>query len=341
MSSEPRNVMITHADEPIGRRLVKRLHFDESVRSILAVGSGPPPRAFDRFMRGPGRRLDYARVDLTRHRQVNDLFHAGPLREHGVDAVIHLPPHAQPLPGSRATLSGVPDRTTEARLILQHCLETATVRQLVALGSAYVYRLAPGNANRLTEQSELDLDPDLPPDTRSWIDCDMLLHGEIHNDRLAVSLLRVPVVVGADGTLFLNPWQSGSVRSGIRAMGFDPMCALVADRDVCSALRLAVHRRVSGIFNIAGDESLPMSVLTSWSGWRSIPLPGPLLRGAAGAARMLGADGWRTGLVGPHLRYGFTLDTSRARSELGFRPGYRIGAGRSDDGRARIETTQI
>ena len=84
-----------------------------------------------------------------------------------------------------------------------------------------------------------------------------------------------------------------------------------------------------------------MSVLARWSGWRSIPVPGPLLRGAAGAARLLGADGWRTGLEGPHLRYGFTLDTSLARSELGFRPGYRITAGRSDEGYPRIETTQI
>jgi nucleoside-diphosphate-sugar epimerase len=70
-------------------------------------------------------------------------------------------------------------------------------------------------------------------------------------------------------------------------------------------------------------------------------VPGPLLRGAAGAARLLGADGWRIGLEGPHLRYGFTLDTSRARQELGFRPGYRVGPGLTDDGRPRVETTQI
>lgn len=344
MDHEPRTVMITHADDPIGRRLVKRLYFDDAVQEIVAVGSGPPPRAFDRYMRGPGSRLHYARVDLTRHRQVNELFHAGLARQKRIEAIVHLPAHPPPPSGPRAGLaaaSDIPDRITEARLLLQHCLETTSIRQLIALGSAYVYRLMPGNANRLTEQSELDLDPDLPPETRSWVDCDMLLHAEIQNERVAVSLLRTPVVVGADGTLFLTPWPPGSPTASLRAMGFDPMCALVADRDVCSAIRLALHRRARGIFNVSGEESLPMSVLANWSGGWSIPVPGPLLRGAAGAARLLGAESWRVGLYGPHLRYGFTLDTRRARDELGFRPGYRIGAGRADDGRPRIESTQL
>ena len=40
------------------------------------------------------------------------------------------------------------------------------------------------------EDSELDLDPKLSVEIRSWIDCDMLIHGEVHNDRLRVALLR-------------------------------------------------------------------------------------------------------------------------------------------------------
>ena len=76
--SEPlmSNVLVTHADEPIGRRIVKLLFHDERVGAIFAVGDGPPPRAFDRFLAGGEPRLRYARVDLAQHRPVADLFHS-------------------------------------------------------------------------------------------------------------------------------------------------------------------------------------------------------------------------------------------------------------------------
>jgi nucleoside-diphosphate-sugar epimerase len=222
---------------------------------------------------------------------------------------------------------------------LQHCVESNSIRQLIALSSAFVYRLTPGNANCLSEESELDLDPDLPAETRSWIDCDMLLHGELHNEQLDVSLLRVPTVIAQSGALLMSPILPGGDLPAIRALGFDPMCALVADRDVCSAIRLALHRRRAGVYNIAGRESLPLSVLVRWSGGRSVSLPGGLLRGAASAARLFGAEGLRSVLEGPHIRFGFTLDTRRAEAELGFRPGYRIGLGRTEDGHPKIEAS--
>jgi len=334
---ERRSVLITHADEPLGRRLVKHLYFDDAIGHIVAVGSGPAPRSLDRFLADPDC-VEYVEADLTRHRHVADLFHGGAVRSGRVDTVVFVPPHASSHDDSRPRLSGVPDRTTETRLVLQHCLESAPIRQLVALGSAFVYKLMAGNANRLDEQSALDFDPDLPASTRAWIDCDMLFHAEIHNERLAVALLRVPTVVGGDGSLFLHPALDTAGGPIWRAAGFDPMCALVADRDVCRAVALALHKRVAGTFNIAGRESIPMSVLARWAGGTARPVPGTILRGVAGAARLLGAEAWRTRLDGPHLRYGFTLDTRRAESTLGFQPRYRISPGRSDGGRPRIDT---
>ena len=290
---------------------------------------------------GSGRRLSYLRVDLARHRPVNDLFHSAAVRRDRIDTVVHVPCHGPVSRELRPSLAGVPDRTTEARLILQHCLEVGSIRHLIALGSACVYRLAAGNANRFTERSELDLDPDLPAETRSWVDCDMLFHAEVHNQRLGVALLRLPTVVGSGGTLLMNPGLGGAGTRSIRAMGFDPMCPLVADGDVARAVQLALHRRADGIFNIAGHESLPLSVLARWCGATSLAMPGPLLRGLAGATRLLGAERVRTLLDGPQVRYGFTLDTMLAERHLGFRPGHRIGPGRADDGRSKIETSRI
>jgi len=327
-------VLVTHADEPIGCRVVKNLSHDPEVEAILALGNGPPPRAFDRFLAGTRPRLTYARVDLTKHRPVNDLFHSAAFRSAEIDTLVHLPRHGAPASQTAPIVSGLAERTAEARLVLQHALEGSTIRNLVALGSAFVYRLPPGN-----EDSELDLDPDVSPEIRSWIDCDMIFHGEVHNDRLRVVLLRVPTVVAAGGYVYMNPSLSGRPGLRLRAMGYDPICALVADKDVARAVQAALRSEGSGIYNVAGCEVVPLSVLARWTRRASVPVPGPLLGWVGTARRLLGGED--RGDLGPHLCHGFTLDTSRAERELRFRPGTRIGLARAGDGSLRLETASL
>jgi nucleoside-diphosphate-sugar epimerase len=267
-------------------------------------------------------------------------------RDSPIDSVIHVPGHGPSESPGRPVVAGVASRTAEARLVLQQCLQTRTIKSLVVLGSAFVYRLTPGNANRMTEESELNLDPDAPPELRSWVDCDMIFRGEIQGDALRIVLLRVPTVVSTGGALFFNPSLSRSELGGVpapdlRPLGYDPMCALIADKDVAGAVRQALHHRVSGVFNVAGTEALPLSVLSRWAGHRSLSVPGPLLRTASRAARLVGSGWLRLYLDGPHTRHGFTLDTRRAETELGFRPSYRIGLARAGDGRLRIETAPV
>ena len=333
------NVLVTHADEPIGRRIVKTLFHDEGVGRILAVGSGPPPRAFDRFVSGSEPRLGYARLDLAKHRPVSDLFHSARFRAAEIDTLVHVPRHGVAMSPARPIVSGLPERTAETRLVLQYALEAATIEHLVVVGSAFVYRLPPGNANRLAEDSELNLDPNLPIDIRSWIDCDMIIHGEVHNDRLRVALLRVPTVVADGGYVYMNPVLGSGARPQLRSLGFDPICALVSDKDVARAIRCAVHSERSGIYNIAGAEAVPLSVLANWTGHHSVPVPGSVLSWLSVGAKWIGYD--EAALQGSHLRYGFTLDTERASRELGFRPSVRIGLARAGDGRLQLETASV
>jgi len=336
-----RHVLVTHADEPLGQRLVRALHHDATVGRIVAVGSGPPPRGLQHLLRGPTPSVRYVRADLARHRPVADLFHSLAARGRSVDTVVHLPHHDRFEPDRRPTLARVASRTAAARLVLHHCLEQPTVRQLVTVGSAFVYRLEPGNANRCDESSPLALDPDVAPELRSWIDCDMLFHGEIHNDELQVALLRVPAVVASGGALYFHPALAmpGPLRP--RPLGFDPLCALVSEKDVVRAVRMTIDSRARGIFNIAGRESVPLSTLLRWTQRLDWPLPGPLLHAGAAAARLLGGGDLGPALDAPHLRYGMTLDTRRAAEELGYLPAYRIGLDRSADGRLRVESAPV
>lgn len=332
-------VLVTHADEPIGRRVVKTLFHDESVETILAVGHGPPPRAFDRYLGGAEPRVEYARVDLAKHRPTSDLFHSSRFRSAEIDTVVYVPRHGATASESAPIVAGLAERTAETRLLMQHCLEAPGVQNLIALGSAFVYRLPPGNVNRLDEYSELNLDPDVPAEVRSWIDCDMILHGEVHNDRLRVVLLRVPTVVASGGYVYLNPALSGG-GPPLRSIGFDPIQALVSEKDVARAIRTALHARGPGIYNVAGREAVPLSVLIRWIGRRSAPLPGPLLPLFATAARWLARGDPGTARA-PYLRYGFTLDTRRAEQDLGFQPTDSIGLSRAGDGSLRLETVSV
>lgn len=330
------NVLVTNADSPLGRRVTKTLYHDEAVGRLLAVGSGPVPRAFDRFLTETPPRVAYARVNLARQRPVMDLFHSSEFRSAGIDTVAHIPPHGSDGSGEVSAAWGLPPRTAQARLVLQQSQATPSVRNLVAVGSAYVYRLVPGNANRLKETSELDLDPDSCREIRSWVDCDMLTHGEIGSTSLRVTLLRVPTVVASGGYVYLNPSLEGRAGLRVRPIGFDPFCALVADKDVAAAVQVSIHANASGIYHISGVEAVPLSRLGHWTGRRSVPIPGPLLTVASKAMGWLGGAAGGTAYR-EHLQYGFTLDTSRAERELGFRPRYRIGLARTGDGALRLE----
>jgi hypothetical protein len=82
-------------------------------------------------------------------------------------------------------------------------------------------------------------------------------------------------------------------------------------------------------------------MLARWTGHTSIPVPGPLLGMVDATERALGIESRLGAGGGAHLRYGFTLDTDRAASELGFRSQYRIGLARAGDGALRLETASV
>ena len=166
----------------------------------------------------------------------------------------------------------------------------------------------------------------------------MLLHGEVHNDRLRVVLLRAPTVVASGGYVYLHPTLSGRSGRRVRPAGFDPICALISDKDVARAIACGRARARPRHLQRRGHARRCRS--RCWRAGRdgaTLPLPGPLLALAAAGARLAGRA-FDAALDGPHLRYGFTLDTRRAERELGFRPLDRIGLARAGDGALRLET---
>lgn len=334
-------IAVTHADSPIGRRLVKSLYHDPSVERIVALGPGPPPSVFDRFLSSDERRLTYSRIDLARHRSMATYFNSSLVKEARIDSLIYVPAHGWPTTSVPPLAGGLTSQTAEARLVLKHAIELRDLNNLICLGSALVYRLSPGNANLFTESSELDLAPDTLPEIRCWVNADMIFQGEFQNPGLRVVLLRLPSVVGTGSEVYFNPILAATLKSRIRSMGFDPICALVSEKDVVRAIQLALHGTARGVFNIAGFETVPLSVFAKWTGEPSVPIPSGLIPLASRLSSFMSGRASATSATTPHLNYGFTLDTERARLELGFEPGYRIAPGPMVDGRFQLESAPI
>ena len=94
----------------------------------------------------------------------------------------------------------------------------------------------------------------------------------------------------------------------------------VHSRDVGEAYRQAVVRDVRGAFNVAAEPEIGIEELCDFFGARSFPLPARALRTAADLSWKLRlqptSPGWLDLALGVPM-----MDTSRAREELGWKPG--------------------
>ena len=90
------SVLVTHSDTPVGNRVVESFIRDSDINTVFALGDGPPPRDFERYLRGASPRMFYRQIDLCRHRSVSNLFNSKMFREAEIDTVVYIPFHGPP-----------------------------------------------------------------------------------------------------------------------------------------------------------------------------------------------------------------------------------------------------
>ena len=79
------------------------------------------------------------------------------------------------------------------------------------------------------------------------------------------------MLIGPTGTGTLCAFARGPRVPSI--LGFDPLFQFMHERDVARAISLALARKIRGVFNVAGPQPVPLSVLIRETGRRPFPLP--------------------------------------------------------------------
>jgi len=129
---------------------------------------------------------------------------------------------------------------------------------------------------------------------------------------LATSVLRMVYTLGPTGHGTLATFLRGARVPTI--LGYDPLFHFMHEEDVVSALVTTLDARPRGVFNVAGPQPVPLSVIIDETGRTNIPVPGPLLSAALGR---FGLPKLPRGAL-DHIRYPITVDASAFKHATAF-----------------------
>ena len=115
-------------------------------------------------------------------------------------------------------------------------------------------------------------------------------------------------------------WDYLQSRVCLRPLGFDPMINVLGLEDAAAAVIAALHAPATGVFNIPGRDTLPLSAAITESGRADLPVPGPLMSPLYGLRRWFAGFEFRYDMNLHKFHFGGVLDGTRARRELGFTP---------------------
>jgi UDP-glucose 4-epimerase len=239
-----------------------------------------------------------------RKRAAEDVF-----RRRRPDAVIHM-----------ATISALVAAGAEeryrinlggTRAVFEHCASHG-VRQLVFVGRHTYYGAGPDTALYHTE-SEPPQELGSYPELADLVAADLYAANALWRlPALKTVVLRVCYTLGPSAHGTLAGFLKG--RFVPMVLGFDPLFQFIHEDDAAAAIVTALSAGLRGIYNVAGPQPLPLSVIAKEAGRTVLPLPEALLAllvGRGGLPRLS-----RGALA--HIKYPVVIDAGLFRRETGF-----------------------
>jgi UDP-glucose 4-epimerase len=302
VATAKRRILVTGVARWWGALLVQRLVEDPQIDEVIAIDTQEPHHDLGD--------ADFLKLDV-RHSLVGKL-----VRAVGIDTVVH----------TQTTVDSFdPDPRSAHETNVIGCFnllaglagDDSPVRRVVLKSSAHVYGARHDLPGHLREDRRLDASS---PHSfvRDMVEAETsLFEFSIRNPGVDTVALRFANSLNPEEPAPLARYFDLPVVPTVA--GYDPVLQLIHRDDCVEALAKAALGGRRGAYNVAGDNALPLSALLDAAGKIHFPLLPP-----AGAV-LVSAALARTGLAAltPQLidllRWGRTLDTARARRELGFR----------------------
>ena len=206
------------------------------------------------------------------------------LREHAIDAVVHLAAIVEPPPGmDAATLHDIEVGGTQR--VLDACLDGGVAHLTVASsGAAYGY--SPRNRERPLRESDPVAGHPRFAYSRHKAEVETLLAAahEAH-PQLGQLVLRPGTVLGDHTDNQLTRLFTGRVVLGLTDT--DVPFVFIHDHDVAEVIARGVSERITGVVNLAGDGVLTLRDIAAIEGRRFVRLPPWLIAGALRILRPL------------------------------------------------------
>jgi UDP-glucose 4-epimerase len=246
--------------------------------------------------------IEMHEVDI-RKRAAEDVF-----RKRKPEAVVHM-----------ATVTHLVERTEEryrinlggTRAVFDYCREYG-VEHAIFVGRHTYYGAGPDSALYHTEE-------DPPMAVTTFPELADLVAADLY---ASTALWRIPTLKTAvlRFCYTLGPTGHGTLASFLRGpyvptiLGFDPLFQFMHEDDVASAISVALAKRAHGVYNVAGPQPVPLSVLIRATGRTNVPLPEVVFRAALGRFGMPRLP--RGALT--HIKYPVVIDGAPFRALTGF-----------------------
>lgn len=130
---------------------------------------------------------------------------------------------------------------------------------------------------------------------------------------VTTTVLRMCYTLGPSGHGTLASFLQGARVPCV--LGFDPLFQFMHDDDAVSAIVLALEKRPKGVFNVAGPQPVPLSVIVRETGRTPVPLPEFVLKTALGK---FGFPRLPKGAI-EHIKYPVVVDGNAFARATGFR----------------------
>jgi 1-acyl-sn-glycerol-3-phosphate acyltransferase len=181
---------------------------------------------------------------------------------------------------------------------LHESIKRGGFQRLVLRSHAYAYGSNTKNPGLMTEERVSLLPPDVPE--RKWLQLE-----ECASQVPRWAAIRFTNVVHPDeGDLLVRQLAA---RLASPLAGHDPNVQFISLEDAAYALVLAAESKATGIFNAAGNGTIPLKKAFRAAGTTRLPIPKPLFHLAGNQSI-------------DQLQYNWTVSGERAARELGFRP---------------------